>query len=108
MAVIDKSGLSERDICTKCITPAMRPAGWNEMLETREEATFRKGRIIVHGNLATRQRVKRAYSILYFKLNIPVAIVEAIDNYNGVGNGMQQAIDCAETLQVPFAFSSPE
>ena len=106
MAVIDKSGLSERDICTKFITPALRQAGWDEMLQIREEVTFTKGRIIVRGKLVTRGKAKRADYILYHKPNIPIAVIEAKDNSHSVGDGMQQALDYAETLQIPFAFSS--
>ncbi len=106
LAVIDKRGLSERDICTKFITPALRRAGWDEMAQIREEVTFTKGRIIVRGKLVARGKAKRADYILYCKPNIPVAVIEAKDNSHGVGDGMQQALDYAETLRVPFAFSS--
>ena len=106
MAVIDKSGLSERDICTKFITPALRQAGWDEMRQIREEMTFTKGRIIVRGKLVSRGKAKRADYILYFKPNIPIAVIEAKDNSHSVGDGMQQALDYAETLHIPFAFSS--
>ena len=51
---MDKRSLSERDICTKFITPALRQAGWDEMLQIREEVGFTKGRIIVRGKLVTR------------------------------------------------------
>ena len=70
-AVIDKGSLSERDICTKFITPALRRAGWNEMLQIREEVSFTKGRIIVRGKLVTRGKAKRADYVLYYKPNIP-------------------------------------
>ncbi|MFO7481791.1 hypothetical protein [Oceanibaculum nanhaiense] len=59
---MNKRGLSERDICTKFITPALRSAGWDEMLQIREEKSFTDGRIIVRGKLVTRGRVKRADS----------------------------------------------
>lgn len=104
--MIDKRGLSERDICTKFITPALRQAGWDEMLQIREEVTFTKGRIIVRGKLVARGKAKRADYILYYKPNIPVAVIEAKDNSHSVGDGMQQALDYAETLHIPFAFSS--
>ena len=103
---MDKRGLSERDICTKFITPALRGAGWDEMSQIREEVSFTKGRIIVRGKLVTRGRAKRADYILYFKPNIPIAVIEAKDNSHSVGDGMQQALDYAETLNIPFAFSS--
>ena len=83
MAVIDKSGLSERDICTKFITPALRQAGWDEMLQIREEVTFTKGRIIVRGKLVARGKAKRADYVLYYKPNIPIAVIEAKDKVYG-------------------------
>ena len=104
--MIDKRGLSERDICTKFITPALRQAGWDEMLQIREEVSFTKGRIIVRGKLVSRGKAKRADYILYYKPNIPIAVIEAKDNSHVVGDGMQQALDYAATLHIPFAFSS--
>ena len=103
---MDEQGFSERDICTKFITPALRKAGWDEMSQIREEVSFTQGRIIVRGTLVARGKGKRADYILYFKPNIPIAVIEAKDNSHSVGDGMQQALDYAETLNVPFAFSS--
>jgi len=53
---MDKRALSERDICTKFITPAIKQAGWDEMSQIREEVSFTKGRIIVRGKLVSRAR----------------------------------------------------
>jgi len=103
---VDKQGLSERDICTKYITPALRQAGWDEMLQIREEVSFTKGRIIVRGKLVTRGKGKRADYILYYKPNIPLALIEAKDNSHSVGDGMQQGLEYAATLGIPFVFSS--
>jgi type I restriction enzyme, R subunit len=103
---MDKRGLSERDICTKFITPALRKAGWDEMLQIREEVSFTKGRIIVRGKLVSRGQAKRADYILYVKPNIPLALIEAKDNAHSVGDGMQQGLDYAVTLNIPFVFSS--
>ncbi len=103
---MDKRSLSERDICTKFITPAVRQAGWDEMRQIREEVGFTKGRIIVRGKLVTRGKRKRADYILYYKPNVPLAVIEAKDNTHSVGDGMQQALDYAETLNIPFVFSS--
>ena len=102
----DKKSLSERDICTKFITPALRKAGWDEMPQIREEVSFTKGRIIVRGKLVSRGKGKRADYILYFKPNIPLALIEAKDNSHSVGDGMQQGLDYATTLDIPFVFSS--
>jgi type I restriction enzyme R subunit len=57
---VDKKQLSERDICTKFITPALLQAGWDEQTQLREEVTFTKGRVIVRGKLVTRGKAKRA------------------------------------------------
>ncbi|BDG74063.1 EcoAI/FtnUII family type I restriction enzme subunit R [Roseomonas fluvialis] len=103
---MDKTSLSERDICTKFITPALRAAGWDEMLQIREEVSFTKGRIIVRGKLVSRGQAKRADYILSVKPNIPLAIIETKDNTHSVGDGLQQALEYAETLQIPFVFSS--
>lgn len=103
---MDKKKLSERDICSKFITPALVRAGWDLLSQIREEVSFTKGRIIVRGKLHTRGEQKRADYILYYKSNIPIAVIEAKDNSHAVGAGMQQALNYAETLGVPFVFSS--
>jgi type I restriction enzyme R subunit len=99
---MDKRSLSERDICTKFIPPALRKAGWDEMLQIREEVSFTKGRIIVRGKLITRGKGKRADYILYYRPNIPIALIEAKDNNHSVGDGIQQGLDYAATLYIPF------
>src|SRR5664279_150938 len=101
-----RSDLSERDICSKFISPSVKRAGWDGMTQIREEVAFTKGRIIVRGKLVTRGKAKRADYILYYKPNIPIAIIEAKDNNHSVGDGMQQALDYAATLNIPFVFSS--
>ena len=103
---MDKKSLSERDICTKFITPALRKAGWDEMTQIREEVHFTKGRIVVRGKLVSRGKGKRADYVLYYKSNLPIALIEAKDNNHAVGDGMQQALDYADTLNIPFVFSS--
>src|ERR1700694_4699890 len=103
---MDKRSLTERDICTKFILPAVKRAGWDEMVQVREEVYFTKGRIIVRGKLVTRGKAKKADFVLYYKPNIPIALIEAKDNNHSVGDGMQQGLDYATTLDVPFVFSS--
>ena len=103
---MDKKSLSERDICTKFITPALRKAGWDEMTQIREEVHFTKGRIIVRGKLVSRGKGKRADYVLYYKPNLPIALIEAKDNNHAVGDGIQQGLDYADTLNIPFVFSS--
>ena len=103
---MDKKRLSERDICTKFITPALRKAGWDEMAQIREEVSFTKGRIIVRGRLVSRGKGQRADYLLSVKPNIPIALIEAKDNTHAIGDGMQQGLEYAETLGIPFVFSS--
>ena len=98
--------MSERDICTKFITPAIVKSGWNKDTQIREEVSFTDGRIIVFGKSVKRGQRKRADYVLYYKSDLPIAIVEAKENNCSVGEGMQQALDYAETLDIPFAFSS--
>nr|WP_206118343.1 DEAD/DEAH box helicase family protein [Rhizobium laguerreae] len=104
--MIDKRSLTERDICTKFILPAVKLAGWDTMLQVREEVFFTKGRITVRGKLVARGTAKKADVVLYYKPNIPIALIEAKDNKHAVGDGLQQGLDYAETLAIPFVFSS--
>jgi len=103
---MNKKDLSERDICSKFINPAIQKAGWHMQKQVREEVFFTDGRIIVQGKLYTRGKSKRADYILYYKPNVPIAIIEAKDNKKPVGSGMQQALEYAEILQIPFVFTS--
>src|ERR1700730_9249739 len=103
---MDKRSLTERDICTKFILPAVKRAGWDEMLQVREEYAFTNGRIIVRGKMTYRGKRKRADFVLYYKPNIPIALIEAKDNTHSIGDGMQQGLDYAATLDIPFVFSS--
>jgi type I restriction enzyme, R subunit len=103
---LDKASLTERDICTKFILPAVERAGWDRNVQVREEVFFTDGRIIVRGKLVTRGKGKKADFVLYYKPNIPIAIIEAKDNNHSVGDGMQQGLDYAATLDIPFVFSS--
>lgn len=103
---MDKKNLSEQDIRSKFITPALLAAGWDLQRQIREEVTFTKGRIIVRGKLHTRGAGRRADYVLYYQDHHPIAVVEAKDNKHAPGDGMQQALDYAEALDVPFVFTS--
>ncbi|MFT4452990.1 EcoAI/FtnUII family type I restriction enzme subunit R [Pseudomonas sp. RTCS2] len=103
---MDKNSLTERDICSKYITPAITAAGWDLHKQVREEVSFTKGRIIVRGKLHSRGESRRADYILYHQANLPLAVIEAKDNKHALGAGMQQALGYAEALDVPFVFSS--
>ena len=101
-----KKDLSERDICSKFISPALEKAGWDMLTQIREEVSFTDGRIYVKGNLTTRGKRKRADYILYYKPNIPIAIIEAKDNKHSVNDGIQQGLDYARILDIPSVYSS--
>jgi type I restriction enzyme R subunit len=103
---MNKKQLSETDIRTKFITPAIQKAGWDIQRQVREEVTFTDGRIIVRGRLWSRGKRKRADYILYYKSNIPLAIIEAKDNKQSIGSGMQQALEYAEILDIPYVYST--
>jgi len=106
---MNKKELTEADIRTKFITPAIVGAEgekWNVMTQLREEIYFTKGRVIVRGKTVKRGEAKKADYLLYYKPNIPIAVVEAKDNNHSIGAGMQQALEYAEILDVPFAYSS--
>ncbi|HCY39797.1 MAG TPA: restriction endonuclease [Prolixibacteraceae bacterium] len=103
---MDKKSLSERDICTKFITPAVEKSGWNKLTQLLEEVSFTDGKIYVRGKLTARGNKKRADYILYYKPNIPIAIIEAKDNKHSVRAGIQQALDYANILDIPCVFSS--
>lgn len=103
---LDKKSLTERDICTKYITPALEQSSWDLQTQIREEVTFTVGRVVVRGRVVSRGQPKRADYVLYYKPNLPIAVIEAKDNHHSVSDGMQQALGYAEALDVPFAFSS--
>ncbi len=106
---MNKKTLTEADIRTKFITPALVGANadkWDVMTQIREEAYFTKGRVIVRGKTVKRGEAKKADYLLFYKPNIPIAVIEAKDNTHSVGDGMQQALEYAEILDVPFAYSS--
>ena len=103
---MNKKSLSERDICTKFITPALENAGWDKHLQILEEVSFTDGKIYVRGKITARGTRKRADYILYYKPNIPIAIIEAKDNNQSVRSGIQQGLDYARILDIPCVFSS--
>lgn len=104
--MIEKSTLSERDICTKFITPALEKSGWDKHSQILEEVSFTDGKIYVRGKLTSRGVRKRADYILYYKPNIPIAIIEAKDNNHSVRAGIQQGLEYARILDIPCVFSS--
>jgi len=108
LSEINKKELSETDICDLFITPAIKDAGWDHMLQIRREVTLSPGPIIVRGNMSGRNRKKKKFAdyVLSWEPGVPIAVVEAKDNNHTVSHGMQQALGYAGILQVPSAFSS--
>lgn len=106
---MNKKALTEADIRVSFITPALvgvNGSKWNLHTQIREEVYFTRGRVIVRGKAVKRGEAKKADYILSYKPNLPLAIVEAKDNTHAVGAGMQQALEYAEILDIPFAYSS--
>jgi len=101
-----KKELSERDICTQFILPALKKSGWDIQTQIREEVSFTDGRIYVKGDKTTRGKRKRADFILYYKPNIPIAIIEAKSNKLSIDAGIQQGIEYSNILDIPVVFSS--
>ena len=106
MTDINKKSLTERDICTKFINPALEAAGWDLMHQIREQYYFTDGRVMVRGKTVKRGDRKFADYLLLHKPNVPLAIIEAKDNNHSVGSGMQQGLEYAKTLDIPFVFST--
>ena len=103
---MSKKDLSEQDICSKFILPAILQSGWDLQNQIREQFTYTAGRIIVRGKTVARGEKKRVDFILFQKPNLPIALIEAKDNSYSVGSGMQQALEYAEALDIPFVYSS--
>lgn len=106
MDSFDKKSLSEMDIRTKFITPAIVSAGWSSFSQMREEYKVTNGRIIARGKICKREAPLKADYVLFYKPNKPIAIVEAKDNNHTMADGIQQALQYADMMDVPFAFSS--
>ena len=98
--------MSESDICREYITPAIKDAGWDWETQIKEQVTFTKWKIIVKWKTVKRWDPKRADYILYYNNHLPIAVVEAKDNNHTIWDGMQQALDYAEILDIPFVYSS--
>ena len=103
---MDKSLLSETDIITKYILPAVDNAGWDAMTQLRQEVKLRDGKVIVRGQMGVRTTVKSADIVLYHKPNMPLAVIEAKANKHDIGKGVPQGLDYARLLDVPFIFAS--
>ena len=97
--------LSEEDTRNIYITPALTKK-WDLEKQIRSEVYFTAGKVIVRGNMSTRAKGEKADYILYYNSSKPIAVVEAKKYDLEVGTGMQQAIEYAKTLDLPFAYST--
>ena len=98
--------LSEEDTKRIEITPTIVAKGWDNKTQIRQEFYFTKGRIMVRGKEVKRGDPKKADYVLFYKPNLPLGIVEAKSGYKTVNAGIQQGIDYAQTLNIPFVYSS--
>ncbi len=104
--MINKKELSEEDIKLKYITPALQESEWDIKNQIRCEYYYTAGKINVRENIAQRGKGKKVDYLLSYKANIPIAIVEAKDNNVLASHGIQQGMDYAQDLDIPFAYSS--
>lgn len=105
MADINKATLTEADIISKYLLPAIKAAGWDDLTQVRQEVKLRDGKVVVRGQMAARKKVKSADIVLYHKMGLPLAVIEAKANKHEIGKGMQQGLDYARLLDVPFVFA---
>lgn len=97
--------MTEEEVKLNYITPAIENAGWIKK-QIRMEYSINAGKIVVRGNVAKRLPKKKADYVLFYKENMPLAIVEAKDNNHNIGDGMFQAQEYADKLDVRFVFTS--
>lgn len=103
---MNKKKLQESDVRAKFIDPALKKAGWDEETQVRREVPFTDGQINVRGKTSARGKSKFADYVLSYKPDLPIAIIEAKNSKESMGAGMQQALGYAESLNIPFVFSS--
>jgi type I restriction enzyme, R subunit len=103
---VGKRDLSEEDIKARYITPAITGVGWDINKQVRFEYAFTAGRIILRGNVTARGKKKRADYVLFYKNNFPLAVIEAKDNNHSIGAGLQQGIEYAKALDIPYVYAS--
>lgn len=103
---INKANLTETDIITKLVLPAVKSAGWDDHTQIRQEFPVTDGKVVVRGQMAARQKARRADVVLFYKDGMPLAVIEAKANKHAIGHGIQQALSYAELLNVPFVFST--
>lgn len=100
------SKMTEEDVKVKLITPALQNRGWNPKTQMRFEYYYTAGKINVRENVTQRSTGKKVDYLLYYKSNLPIAVIEAKDNAHQISDGLQQGMSYAKDLDVPFAYSS--
>lgn len=104
--ILNKKQMTEEDIKLNYITPAINASGWQNGVNITMETKITDGKINIRGNMAYREKAKRADYLLYLNKYHPIAIVEAKDNNHTISHGLQQAMEYAQMLDLPFAYSS--
>ena len=104
--ILDKKQMTEEDIKLNFITPAINASGWRNGFNITMETKITDGKINIKGNMAYREKPKKADYLLYYNRYHPIAVVEAKDNNHSVSYGLQQAMTYAQMLDLPFAYSS--
>ncbi|MBK1640423.1 restriction endonuclease [Chromatium okenii] len=106
---MNKKALTEQDICSKFVLPALvgvNKEKWDLFTQIREQYYFTQGRVMVQGKIVQRGDAKKADFLLFYKPNLPLAVIEVKNNKLAIGAGMQQALHYAEILDLPFVYSS--
>lgn len=103
---MDKKQQSETDMETKYIIPALQKAGWDVMTQIYQQYKLTDGKVTTRGQLYSRDTPKFADIALFYKPNIPLAIIEAKKNTKSMGTGQNQGREYAKMLDVPFVFTS--
>lgn len=98
--------MTEEDIKLNYITPALISSKWKDKITMETRVQFTDGKINLRGNIVSREAPKKADYVLYINANNPIAIVEAKDNSHTVSHGLQQAMEYAKMMKIPFAYSS--
>ena len=96
---------TEADTCRMYVLPKLRDAGWTDD-QISEQRYFTAGRIIVTGRKHHRRPGKKADYLLSYRPDHPIAVVEAKAAYKNPGDGLQQAMEYAEILNLKFAYST--
>lgn len=97
--------MNESDTRLKLIDPALKRS-WDFKRQIFTEYYFTDGEIVVRGHMTVRKKPKKADYLLMYAPEIPLAIVEAKDTQHTLGAGLQQAMEYAASLDVPFAYST--